>query len=118
MAESPVALEPAAAAPVATVADFAQVSDMSERDKRSRLKSRGQAESDAVDSAVHGLSSFLVALVIAALTARVTMQESELEEAKQQEVENRKRLERRAAQEKYNKKDDACHNDSQSGRDS
>ena len=95
--------ESAAAAPVATVADFDQVSSMSERDKRSRLKSRGLGGVGRSGLSRPWLVAFLfVALIVAALTAKISMQESELEEAKQQEIQNKKRLARQAELEKYN----------------
>ena len=95
--------ESVAAAPVATVADFDQVSSMSERDKRSRLKSRGLGGVGRSGLSRPWLVAFLfVALIVAALTAKISMQESEIEEAKQQEIQTKKRLARQAEIEKYN----------------
>ena len=77
--------ESAAAAPVATVADFDQVSSMSERDKRSRLKSRGLGGGSQWPDRPWLVAFLFVALIVATLT-KISMQESEIEEAKQQET--------------------------------
>ncbi|MEE2789824.1 MAG: protein kinase [Myxococcota bacterium] len=99
---TPQAASHAEVAPVATIADFDQVKDMSEKAKKSRLKSRGLGGVGPSGISRPWMVGLLfVVLVIAALTARIVQNEAEREEEQARIAEQRKQLAEREKAKKF-----------------
>lgn len=98
--ERPTDLRSEPVAPVASMADFGEVSSMTEQDKKSRLMSRAlQAVRPENLSRPWMIVFLLCVLIISAMAFRIAQQESEAERQSEERVQLQQRLKLRAQQE-------------------